>query len=128
MATLWEGRLIKLMLLPQLLVSLLFGWCGKTGLATIFEACQTHLFQEALAGVQTGIGGRGSQATSIDVALPVGSDNDAALTIHIATSQTNRCALVCRRYGAKVIKRIGITKFSYVFLFVVLFFLLTFAT
>ena len=52
-----------------------------------FQAGAAHLLEETVSGVHTGIGGSGGQTAGIHVTLPVGTDDDAALTVHHTTGQ-----------------------------------------
>ena len=46
-----------------------------------------QLIEELLTGVEGGTGGTCGQAACIDIALPVGTDDDTAVAIHHATGQ-----------------------------------------
>ena len=52
-------------------ISLLLSGCGQAHLYTELLTCQSHLLQESLAGVQTGVSCSSSQSGSIYIALPV---------------------------------------------------------
>ena len=79
--------LLLVALLENLLVGLLLGGCGDTLLAAELETSQAHLLLETFAGVKTGIGGCSTQTACIDIALPVGTKDDATLAIHQAAGQ-----------------------------------------